>query len=108
MENEFRQAVIFIATDDGSQVKRLVTGFEVEKELPDMVFICGPTVMMKAGVELLKKHNISCEVSMEQRMGCGIGACLVCVCKIKKDDDWNYTQICKSGPVFSGDEVIFD
>lgn len=114
LENEFRQSCneLLIATDDGSYgEKGFVTELlkkEVEKELPDMVFICGPTVMMKAGVELLKKHNIPCEVSMEQRMGCGIGACLVCVCKIKKDDDWNYTQICKSGPVFSGDEVIFD
>lgn len=114
LENEFKQSCneLLIATDDGSYgEKGFVTDLlkrEVEKENPDMVFICGPTVMMKACVNLLKNYNISCEVSMEQRMGCGIGACLVCVCKTKKGDDWNYTQICKSGPVFSGDEVIFD
>jgi len=114
LENEFRQSCdgLFIATDDGSYgEKGFVTDIlkkEVEKELPDMVFLCGPIVMMKSGVELLKKYNVPCEVSMEQRMGCGIGACLTCVCKVKKGDDWEYTQVCKRGPVFSGDEVIFD
>lgn len=114
LENEFRQSCdeLLIATDDGSYgEKGFVTEVlkkEIEKELPDMVFFCGPTVMMKAGVELLKKYDIPSEVSMEQRMGCGIGACLVCVCKIKKSDDWEYTQVCKRGPVFGGDEVIFD
>ena len=64
--------------------------------------------MMKLGVEIAKEYNTPCEVSMEQRMGCGIGACLVCVCKTKKEDDWEYTQVCKMGPVFSGDKIIID
>lgn len=114
LEDEFRESCngLLIATDDGSYgEKGLVTELlkvEIEKEQPDMVFLCGPTVMMKAGVELLKKYNVPCEVSMEQHMGCGIGACLTCVCKVKKDDDWQYIQVCKSGPVFSGEEIIFD
>lgn len=114
LEDEFKENCneLLIATDDGSYgEKGFVTDIlkrEVEKEHPDLVFFCGPIVMMKAGVNLLKQYDIPCEVSMEQRMGCGIGACLVCVCKTKKGDDWNYTQVCKSGPVFSGDEVIFD
>ena len=43
-------------------------------------------------------------------MGCGIGACLVCSCKIKqkKGDGWEYRQVCKNGPIFWGDEVIFE
>ncbi|HHY65422.1 MAG TPA: dihydroorotate dehydrogenase electron transfer subunit, partial [Clostridiaceae bacterium] len=98
--------------DDGSYgEKGFVTDLlkkEVEKDPPDMVFFCGPIVMMKAGVQLLQNYNVPCEVSMEQHMGCGIGACMTCVCKVKKGDDWNYTQVCKSGPVFGGDEVIFD
>ena len=73
-----------------------------------MLFFCGPLAMMKVGVEIAKEYNIPCEVSMEQRMGCGIGACLVCVCKTKNTDDWEYTQVCKKGPVFSGDKIIFD
>lgn len=114
LEKEFKENCneLLIATDDGSYGhKGFVTEIlkeELDKQSPDMVFFCGPTVMMKAGVNLLKQYNVPCEVSMEQRMGCGIGACLVCVCKTKKGDDWNYTQVCKSGPVFSGDEVIFD
>lgn len=114
LEEEFRQSCneLLIATDDGSYgEKGFVTDLlkkEVEKDPPDMVFFCGPIVMMKAGVQLLQNYNVPCEVSMEQRMGCGIGACMTCVCKVKKGDDWNYTQVCKSGPVFGGDEVIFD
>lgn len=105
---------LFIATDDGSYgEKGLVTEVlkkELDRDPADMVFLCGPTIMMKTGVELLKEYDIPSEISMEQRMGCGIGACLVCVCKTKKndDDDWDYVQVCKKGPVFSGQEVIFD
>lgn len=114
LEEEFKQACnkLFISTDDGSYCdKGLVTDIlrkELDKEPADMLFFCGPLAMMKVGVEIAKEYNIPCEVSMEQRMGCGIGACLVCVCKTKNTDDWEYTQVCKKGPVFSGDKIIFD
>ncbi len=114
LEKEFKQACneLFISTDDGSYgEKGFVTDIlkkELSKEPVDMLFFCGPLAMMKLGVDIAKEYNIPCEVSMEQRMGCGIGACLVCVCKTKKEDDWDYTQVCKKGPVFSGDEIIFD
>ncbi|MCX7772603.1 MAG: dihydroorotate dehydrogenase electron transfer subunit [Clostridia bacterium] len=103
---------LLIATDDGSYGhKGFVTALLEEKlkgEKTDMVYFCGPTIMMKLGVALLKEKGIPCEVSMEQRMGCGIGACLVCACKTKAGDEWEYSHVCKDGPVFNGDEVIFD
>ena len=114
LEEEFRQACneLFISTDDGSYGdKGFVTDTlkkVMDKEPADMLFFCGPLPMMKLGVEIAKEYNTPCEVSMEQRMGCGIGACLVCVCKTKKEDDWEYTQVCKMGPVFSGDKIIID
>lgn len=114
LENEFKDACdeLFISTDDGSYgEKGFVTDIlkkELDKEPADMVFFCGPLPMMKLGAGIVKEYNIPCEFSMEQRMGCGIGACLVCVCKTKKGDDWDYTQVCKKGPVFSGEEIIFD
>ncbi|NLB79958.1 MAG: dihydroorotate dehydrogenase electron transfer subunit [Clostridiaceae bacterium] len=114
LEEEFKHACheLIISTDDGSYCKKgFVTDIlkkELSKEPADMVFFCGPLAMMKRGVNIANENNIPCEVSMEQRMGCGIGACLVCVCKTKKGDDWDYTQVCKKGPVFSGDELIFD
>ena len=44
---------------------------------------------------------------MEQRMGCGIGACLVCACKVKHGDDFEYEHVCKDGPVFPAERLIF-
>ncbi|MGI6085045.1 MAG: dihydroorotate dehydrogenase electron transfer subunit [Acetivibrionales bacterium] len=114
LEKEYKDACdkLFISTDDGSYgEKGFVTDIlkkELGKEPADMVFFCGPLPMMKIGTQIAKEYGIPCEVSMEQRMGCGIGACLVCVCKTKKDDDWEYSQVCKKGPVFGGEEIIFD
>jgi len=114
LEKEFREVCdeLFISTDDGSYgEKGFVTDIlkkVLDKEPADMLFFCGPIPMMKLGVGIAKEYNIPCEVSMEQRMGCGIGACLACVCKTKNGDDWEYTQVCKRGPVFNGDKIIFD
>lgn len=77
------------------------------------IFTCGPNIMMKFISEFAKINNIPCQVSLEQRMGCGTGVCLVCACKIKvknseKEDDFEYKRCCKEGPVFNGDEVIWD
>ncbi len=103
---------LIIATDDGTYGKKcFVTDAlkeEIEKDPAQMVFFCGPTIMMKVGVELLKSYDIPSQVSLEQRMACGIGACLTCVCKEKKNDDWDYVQVCKKGPVFNGSDIIFD
>jgi len=104
--------VLNISTDDGSMgYKGLVTDI-LEDDLKscsfDIIYTCGPTPMLKKVVEIAKKNNIKCQVSMEQRMGCGIGACLVCACKTKKEDGWEYRHVCKDGPVFWSDEVIFD
>ena len=113
LEDEFKEHCdeLIIATDDGSYgEKGFVTSIlekRVQEEPVDMVYFCGPSIMMKRGVEILRQRNIPCEVSMEQRMGCGIGACLVCACKTKKGDDWDYSHVCKDGPVFDGYEVVF-
>lgn len=97
---------IAIATDDGSYGARGFVTALLERKLEerpiDRVFICGPTPMMKHAVEICKAKSIPCEVSLEERMGCGIGACLVCACKVRLSDDWDYAHVCKDGPVFSG------
>ena len=64
--------------------------------------------MIKKVVDIANKNEIKCQVSLEQRMGCGIGACLVCACNTKSDDEWKYSHVCKDGPVFWSSEVIFD
>ena len=54
---------------------------EIEAEKPDIIFACGPRPMLKAVAEIAMENDIECQVSLEERMGCGVGACLVCSCK---------------------------
>ena len=114
LEEEFKTAShdMFISTDDGScGYNGLVTDMlasNLENNMPDMVYACGPTPMIRQVVKLADKYGIPCQVSMEQRMGCGIGACLVCACKTRYGDEWEYSHICKDGPVFKGSDLIFD
>ena len=102
----------FISTEDGSiGFKGFVTEALEEKlneVKPDIIYCCGPTVMMKRVSEIAKNNKIPCQLSLEQRMGCGIGACLVCACKLKKDNEWVYGHVCKDGPVFWNGDVILD
>ena len=97
-----------VVTDDGSigAKTNAVSAFlsEYEEVLPHLIISCGPPVMLRALKSQLKERGIStpCLVSLEERMGCGIGACLVCVCK--KSDGSN-ARVCKDGPVFDINEV---
>ncbi|MEJ6951657.1 dihydroorotate dehydrogenase electron transfer subunit [Natronospora cellulosivora (SeqCode)] len=69
----------------------------------DYLYSCGPSAMMKAVQDLVIKYNIDGEVSLEEKMGCGIGLCLSCVCKSKEGNQ----RICKEGPVFSIKDIVF-
>lgn len=97
-----------VATDDGSMgVKgNAVQAFlaDYKNTDADLIISCGPPVMLRALKSALKECGITtkCLVSLEERMGCGIGACLVCACK--KSDGHN-ARVCKDGPVFDINEV---
>lgn len=101
-----------IATDDGSYgTPGFVTSLlkqRLAESSVDMVYVCGPTPMMKAAVSLCLDRNVPVQVSMEQRMGCGVGACLVCACKKKQEDGFQYTHVCREGPIFDGRDILFD
>lgn len=98
------------ATIDGSLGYRgLVADYLAEALMPsevDFIYTCGPELMMAQVVEYGKKHGIPGEVSLEEYMACGIGACLGCARKLKTEDDY-YIKICKDGPVFPLAEVEF-
>jgi len=73
-------------------------------------FVVGPGIMMQKVSEWAEQKGITCYVSLEQRMACGIGACLVCVCKIKTEKEgkeFTHKRCCKDGPVFLSKEVIW-
>ncbi len=101
---------VYVATEDGSVgTKGNVLDAIKENGLEaDVIFACGPTPMLRAIKEYAITNNIECYVSLEEKMACGIGACLACVCKSKEVDhhtNVNNKRICKDGPVFLATEV---
>ena len=101
---------LYLATEDGSAgTKGNVLDFIRENGLTaDVIYACGPTPMLRAIKSYAEEHQIDCWISMEERMACGIGACLACVCKSKEIDDHSKVhnkRICKEGPVFHAQDV---
>lgn len=96
------------ATADGSVgYKGLVTGLlqdELVKGNFDYIYTCGPEPMMAEAARLAKEYDLSGEVSLEESMACGVGACLGCARKLKEESE-NYVKVCKDGPVFNLNEV---
>ena len=101
---------VYVATEDGSSgTKGNVLNAIQEKALEaDVIFACGLTPMLRAMKEYAAANHITCWISMEERMACGIGACLACVCKSKDIDAHSQVhnkRVCKDGPVFLSTEV---
>lgn len=103
---------VAVTTNDGSYgTKGFVTDILKDKlaEKPDcVVYACGPMPMLKGVAAMCAEYNVQCYVSLEQRMGCGIGACLVCACKTHEQDGEHMRHVCKNGPVFDAKEVDFN
>lgn len=103
---------IYIATDNGSAgTKGTVIDAIYENNIKgDIIYACGPLPMLRAVKEYAVKMNIPAWISLEERMACGIGACLACVCKSTDIDSHSMVKnkrICKDGPVFDAREVDF-
>lgn len=109
--DEFKeQGESFVATEDGSVgTKGNVLDAIRENHLDaDVIYACGPTPMLRALKAYAEEQNMTCYVSMEKRMACGIGACLACVCNSTEKDAHSNVKnkrICKEGPVFNAKEV---
>ena len=97
-----------MTTEDGScgeigRVDQVVQ--RLLRENPNLtVLACGPTPMLKAISAVTAGEGSDCQVSLEERMACGLGACLTCSCKVKG----HYRRVCKDGPVFRSEEVEWD
>ena len=111
LEDEFSKVSnqLVLTTDDGSYGQN---GFAIDylkedckKKKPDCIYACGPLPMLKAVRDFAAQNNIPAQVSLEERMGCGIGICLGCAVKDKKKD--GYKHVCKDGPVFDIADVEF-
>lgn len=99
-------AKVFLTTDDGSCGKKGLVTCAVEEILKknkiDQIFTVGPLVMMGVVAEIAEANNIPAQVSMEERMACGVGACYGCACRTKK----GYETVCENGPVFNSKELV--
>ena len=103
-------AKVMVATDDGSMGRRGFVDALVRQELErdsgyDAVLACGPKPMLKSVADVAAEFAVPCQVSMEERMGCGVGACLVCAVPMR---DGTMRHVCKDGPVFNAEEVDWD
>jgi dihydroorotate dehydrogenase electron transfer subunit len=111
LENEFKAVSdkLEITTDDGSYGKK---GLAIEllkedvlKKKPDCIYACGPLPMLRAVREFAIQNNICCQISLEEKMGCGLGACLGCAVKVISGQEPRFGHVCKEGPVFEAKDV---
>jgi dihydroorotate dehydrogenase electron transfer subunit len=100
---------VLIATDDGSAGfnGNAVELLEKSGALFDKYFACGPKAMLKSLCEYIAKVERDVQVSVEERMGCGYGACVGCSCKIREEGAVKRKSVCKDGPVFWGKDVVW-
>lgn len=113
LEEEFKAVSdrLTITTDDGSYG---IQGFsinelkkDIENEKIDKIFACGPLPMLKAVKALASQKEIPCQISLEEKMACGLGVCLGCAVKTARstNDAPEYWHVCKAGPVFNAQDV---
>ena len=111
-EKEFKNlgCDVRISTDDGSKgyrgkvtelLRRLLSTKSYELSA---IYACGPKPMLKEIAVISRDYNIPAQISLEEHMACGIGACLGCAVNTKE----GYKRVCKEGPVFNTDEIIWD
>lgn len=109
IEEEFEKISdkLVVTTDDGSY---RIHGFainelkkDIENEKTDCIFACGPLPLLKAVQKLAEETNIPCQISLEEKMGCGLGVCLGCAVEV---ENGGYEHVCKQGPVFESNKVI--
>ena len=111
LKEQFEEnGTVYISTEDGSVgTKGNVMDAIRENGLEaDIIYACGPTPMLRAIKQYAEEQGIECYISLEERMACGIGACLACECQSKEKDhhsNVNNKRICKDGPVFLSTEV---
>lgn len=114
LEEDFKALGVntYVATTDGSK-GFYGNGIQLIKnenmlEGTAEIFSCGPKGLLRALGELAIENSIPCQLSLEERMGCGYGACAGCVCKIETDKKVEKKGVCKAGPIFYADTIVWE
>jgi len=112
-EKEFKSigCSVKIATEDGTKGRKglatdlLKEALSAREPRPNAIYACGPTGMLKAVAAMAKACRVPCQVSLEEHMACGVGVCLGCPVKVRPDG--GYKMVCKDGPVFDAEEIVW-
>ena len=101
---------VYISSEDGRNGVRgnVIDAIKAYGVKGKVIYACGPLPMLKGVKAYAMEHGLVCQISMEEKMACGIGACLACVCQSKDVDEHSHVhnkRICKDGPVFFAEEV---
>jgi len=122
-EEEFKNigCEVKIATDDGSRGFKgyvsdlLIRELSAFSSQPSAIYACGPKLLLKEVSRISQEHHIPAQLSLESHMACGIGACMGCVIKQKAegrkrkaDDAFEYQRVCKEGPVFEANQILWE
>lgn len=102
---------VYISTEDGSVGTKgnVIDAIKANGLTADTIYSCGPIPMLRGVQNFAQENNIPAQISMEEKMACGIGACLACVCQSKEKDghsNVNNKRVCKDGPVFDSRDII--
>jgi dihydroorotate dehydrogenase electron transfer subunit len=103
-----------LATEDGSRghqgfvTRPLETYLAQHPEKKFLLMVCGPWAMLEATVNLTREYRQPCLVSMENRMGCGLGVCLGCCIRVVGEGHGTYQRVCTEGPVFWAEKVVWE
>lgn len=108
-----KNEIDFITTDDGSgdvNGKGSIIDYinlQIQEFKPERICVCGPHIVLKLIAEKAKEHKIPCEVAMEKTMACSIGVCRGCVVLLNRNGRIDNASVCKDGPVFLGEEIVW-
>ncbi len=110
LEKDFKDlgCNVLIATDDGTYGHHGLVTELIDSTDFDVIYTCGPMPMIKSIAKFAETNNIECQVSLEERMACGVGACLGCAVKLTENDKEYNGHVCKDGPVFDYKKVVFE
>ena len=101
---------VYLSSEDGMHGTKgnVIDAIKACAVTGDIIYACGPTPMLRGIKQYAAEQNIRCEISLEEKMACGVGACLACVCQTKNVDEHSKVhnaRICADGPVFYAEEV---
>ncbi len=111
LKDEFEPyAAVYVSTEDGSVGTKgnVIDAIRAEELSAETIYSCGPIPMLRGVKAFAQEKNIPAQISMEEKMACGIGACLACVCQSKEKDHHSHVnnkRVCKDGPVFDANDI---